>query len=137
MAESRVFTANVVLARHRGGELTQFSIGDEVPEWALELVGEHASQGTTRAANAPVASAPVDTNGADVEGAAEAAAIAAANAAADADGDDEEEDDIDSYEEWTKADLKDEARSREIEGFSSMNKEELIAALEKHDEENE
>lgn len=129
MASSRIFTANVVLARHRGGELTEFKVGDKVPEWALDMVGEHASQGVTRASDAPEPAEPInDTTAADE------VAADAANDAADEAGDDDA-DDVDSYDSWTKDELKDEARAREIEGISKMNKEELIAALEADDAE--
>lgn len=127
MASGRIFTANVVLARHRGGELTEFKVGDEVPEWALDLVGDHASQGVTRSAEALAPAAPIDDTTAD-----ESAAADAAKDAAEETGDD---DDLDSYTSWTKDELKDEARAREIEGFSKMNKEELVAALEADDAE--
>lgn len=112
MATGRVFTANVVLAKSPGAEAEQFSIGDEVPEWAMSLVGDHASQGTTRAADAPAAPATgVDTGTSVIV----------------------EEDDLDSYANWNKAELKDEAKGREIEGFSKMSKEELVEALEADD----
>jgi hypothetical protein len=38
-----------------------------------------------------------------------------------------------SYDEMTVSELKDQARDREIEGFSSMNKKQLVKALEKDD----
>lgn len=115
MATGRVFTANVVLARHSGGEAEQFSIGDEVPEWATKLVGDHASQGVTRAANAPApADTPIDAGGVSLI---------------------PSDDDLDSYTTWTKAELKDEAKGREITGFSNMSKDELVAALEADDAE--
>jgi len=43
----------------------------------------------------------------------------------------------DGYEGYTVAELKDMARDREIEGFSSMNKKELIKANEKYDSDNQ
>lgn len=132
MASGRIFTANVVLARHRGGEVSEFKVGDEVPEWAMDMVGDHVSQGTTRASDAPAPAAPINDTTAAVADAAEAA-----NAAAEAAGDDDadDDDDVDSYANWTKDELKDEARAREIDGFSKMNKEELIVALEENDAE--
>lgn len=114
MATGRVFTANVVLARQTGGEATQFKIGDEVPEWANERVGDHASQGVTRAADAPAAPAVSVDSGVDTEVVAD-------------------DEDLDSYATWTKAELKDEAKGREIEGFSKMSKDELVAALDADD----
>lgn len=122
MATGRVFTANVVLARHRGGELSEFAIGDEVPDWAADLVGDHASQGTTRSASAPAPVAPGDDTDTETETAAEAEGAET-----------QEEEEEDSYADWTKAELKDEARAREIEGFSSMTKDELVAAIEADD----
>lgn len=116
MATGRVFTANVVLARNPGGEATQFKIGDEVPEWANEKVGDHVSQGVTRAADAPAAPVVSIDSGVTTEVVA-----------------DDEDDELDNYLNWTKAELKDEAKGREIEGFSKMTKEELAAALEADD----
>lgn len=121
MASGRIFTANVVLSRSPGGEPVKFAIGDEVPEWAIKRVGEHASQGVTRSAEAPAPAAPINDN--------TVATPAEADAAVD------EEDDVDSYTTWTKDELKDEARAREIEGFSKMTKDELVAALEADDAE--
>jgi len=43
----------------------------------------------------------------------------------------------DGYDGYTVAELKDMARDREIEGFSSMNKKELIKAHEKYDSDNQ
>lgn len=120
MATGRVFTANVVIPHVPGGEGNQFKIGDEVPEWALNLVGDHASQGVTRAADAPEPVAtPVDSS--------EATEVVTDDA--------DTEEDLDSYTTWTKAELKDEAKGREIEGYSKMSKEELVAALEADDAE--
>lgn len=119
MATGRKFTANVVLAKQRGGEPTQFSIGDDVPEWALDRVGEHVIQGVTRASDAPE---PVNTGDANTDAPEESDDIPA-------DADD------DSYESWTKEQLKEEAKAREIEGIAKMNKDALIAALEADDEE--
>ena len=117
MATGREFTANVVLAKSPGAEAHQFKIGDEVPVWAVNLVGDHASQGVTRSTDAPAASeTPVDTG-------------TSTTVVTD------DDDDLDSYLNWTKAELKDEAKGRNIEGFSSMNKEELAAALEADDAE--
>lgn len=119
MATGREFTANVVLAKSPGAEAHQFKIGDEVPAWAVNMVGDHASQGVTRSTEAPAPSeTPVDT-GVPIE------------VAADADSDDDDE--LDSYLNWSKAELKDEAKGRNIEGYSNMNKEELAAALEADD----
>lgn len=118
MATGRVFTANVVLTKSSGAEARQFKIGDEVPQWAIDKVGDHASQGVTRAADAPESSeTPVDTGTSVITEA------------------DPEDDDLDSYLNWTKAELKDEAKGRNIEGYSNMNKEELAAALEADDAE--
>lgn len=117
MATGRVFTANVVLTKSSGAEARQFKIGEEVPQWALDKVGDHASQGVTRAASDPAPSeTPVDTG-----------------VPTEVLSDDEETDDLDSYLNWTKAELKDEAKGRKIEGYSSMSKEELAAALEADD----
>lgn len=117
MATGRVFTANVVLARTPGAEATQFKIGQDVPEWAIEKVGDHASQGVTRAADAPAA--PV----VGIDSGVETQVVA----------DDADDEDLDSYATWTKAELKDEAKGREIEGFSKMSKDELVAALDADD----
>lgn len=115
---SRIFTANVVIAKDRGGEAVEFKIGDEVPAWAESIVGDHVSQGTTRAADAPVPeNVPVDAS-------TETQVVA-----------DDDDEDLDSYLNWTKAELKDEAKGREIQGYSSMSKEELAAALEANDAE--
>lgn len=117
MATGRVFTANVVMSRNAGGEVTEFKIGDDVPQWAMDRVGDHVSQGTTRAADAPV---PVDP-GVDTP--------------VDPETPEEVVEEEDSYADWTKEALKDEAKAREIEGISKMSKDELIAALEADDEE--
>lgn len=119
MATGRVFTANVVLARNAGGEVTEFKIGDNVPQWAIDRVGDHVSQGTTRAVDAPAPVTPGNDTLTDPETPAEAQEV-------------EEED---SYADWTKEALKDEAKAREIEGISKMTKDELIAVLEADDEE--
>lgn len=123
MAPGRVFTANVVLARHRGGETTEFSIGDEVPQWAIDRVGDHVSQGTTRAADAP---APVVTNDESADentGAADAADTSTA------------EEKEDTYASWTKDELKEEVKARELEGYNSkLSKDDLVALLEADDE---
>lgn len=122
MATGRVFTANVVLTKSSGAEARQFKIGEEVPQWALDKVGDHASQGVTRSSEAPAPSeTPVDT-GAPTEIVSEPA--------------EDLEEDLDSYLNWTKAELKDEAKGRAIEGFSKMSKEELAAALDADDAEN-
>lgn len=113
---SRIFTANVVIAKDRGGEAVEFKVGDKVPAWAEALVGDHVCQGTTRAADAP---APEDV---PVDAATETQVVA-------------DDEDLDSYLNWTKAELKDEAKGREIAGYSNMSKEELAAALEADDAE--
>lgn len=122
MATGRVFTANVVLAKSPGAEARQFKIGEEVPQWAIDKVGDHASQGVTRSAEDPAPSeTPVDTG-------------VSTQVLSDDDVPAEDpEEDLDSYLNWTKAELKDEAKGRNIEGFSKMSKEELAEALDADD----
>lgn len=121
---ARVFTANVVLNGGPDG-ITEFSIGDEVPEWALDRVGDHVlGQGVTRASDAPTA----DDTGVDAAAGATGATETPAGEADDETGD---------YDEYSVEELKGEAKEREIKGYSKMNRDQLVAALEADDAENE
>lgn len=125
---AREFTAHVVL--HVPGEgPTVFKIGDEVPEWAN--VGDHVTnQGTSRAVQtAEEAPAGDDTVDAD-ESPADAFEEPADDDESPADDDG---DDVAPYTEWTKAELKAEAKGREIVGFSKASHEELVTMLEDDD----
>lgn len=125
---ARVFTANVVLNGGPDG-ITQFKIGDEVPEWASDRVGAGVSRDSD-ARTVDATGITVD-EGADGSGEGENLSLAAADA--DADGDDEPGD----YDEYSVEELKGEAKEREIKGYSKMNRDQLVAALEADDAETE
>lgn len=103
---SRTFTANVAL-NEPGKGVRVFKIGEDVPEWAT--VGDHVTQGVTKAAQTPVTPDPNNDPGDDDEAEAE------------------------SYSDWTKAELRTEVDGRELEVEAKANKAELIAALEADD----
>ena len=107
---ARIFTSNVAL-NVPGEGVVVFKIGEAVPEWAT--VGEHATQGVTRAAQTPAkVETPVDPVTPDEDEADE------------------------TYADWTKAVLRAEADGRELGVPAKATKEELIAALEADDLEN-
>ena len=58
-----------------------------------------------------------------------------ANLRAQLEGPSEEDDEEDDYDSWKAGELKEEAKSRGISGYSNMNQEQLIAALRKYDAE--
>jgi hypothetical protein len=125
MAESRIFTANVVLRDPDTYESRVFLIGEDVPEWAS--VGDHAAQvgqGVTRERQITEGEAPTVTAVTTDEDATDA----------DVDSDDETADEVEPYDQWLKADLKEEAKGRELEGYSTMTKDELVELLTQDDE---
>lgn len=124
----RVFTANVVLRKERGSEPQQFKIGDEVPEWAT--VGNHVTQGVSRASDAP----DPDESSVPAAPAALGADETPEEPADDENADDEE---VSDYAEYSVEELKGEAKAREIKGYSKMTRDQLVAALESDDEETE
>lgn len=117
----RIFTASVILAKSPGDTPEVFKIGDVVPDWALDMIGDHVSQGTTRATTAPTVEEQHDDD-ADAD-----------EVEADADSDD----DGGEYDDLNKDELKKLAKSRGVAGYSGMAKQELIDALEADDAEEE
>jgi hypothetical protein len=118
---ARVFTANVVTRHPETGQTVVFNIGDEVPEGVF--VGDHAatSEGVTSEVQtnaAPVASDDTTVVNPDAAGASE---------------DSDDDDALPPYSEWSKTDLKAEAKGRELEGYSKATVEELVALLEADD----
>lgn len=120
----RVFTANVVIRQSPASEPQQFSIGDEVPEWAN--VGDHVTQGVSRSSDAPTAEE------ASVDASAAALGSVEGDEESDADADAEEAGDYDDY---SVEELKLEAKERGLTGYSKLTREELIAKLEADDAE--
>lgn len=112
MSAPRIFTANVAL-NVPGEGVKVYLIGEAVPDWAT--VGDHASQGVTKAAQTPEKVAPVVVS------------PALENIGADDDSDEE------TYDDWTKAVLRTEVDGRQLEVPARATKDELIAALEADD----
>lgn len=117
---ARVFTANVVTRHPETGQTVVFNIGDEVPEGVF--VGDHAatSEGVT-AERQSTKEAPVSDD----------TTVVNPDAAGAAEDDDDEA--LPPYSEWSKTDLKAEAKGRELEGYSKATVEELVALLEADD----
>lgn len=143
MSDEREFTAYVVLREPTTLEAITFAPGEIVPDWAISQVGEHASQGVTRPVQTPQDGVPVITS-VVVDGEVTESITPGHEVDVD-DADDEDVDEVDDeveaeeevepYAEWTKADLKAEAKGRELSGYSSASKEELIELLEQDDAE--
>jgi len=120
----RVFTANVVARNPEDGQVKVFKIGEDVPEGLF--VGNHAAslEGVTNEVQtSEEAPAGDDTT------------VINPDAAGAGEDDEDEEDDesLPPYSEWSKTDLKAEAKGRELEGLSKATVEELVAALEADD----
>jgi hypothetical protein len=140
MSEAREFTAHVVLREPTTLEVVAFAPGDEVPDWAIGQVGEHVSQGVTRPVQTAEVGVPTITTVVD-DGEVTESITPAHEVVEDDEADEVEEDDdeaeeeVEPYDQWTKADLKAEAKGRELSGYSSASKEELVELLEQDDAE--
>lgn len=131
---AREFTAYVI-TRNPDGEEVSFEPGDAVPEWAT--IGDHAatSEGTTQEVQTPEA-APQGGNVPNL-GDARTEIVTPDYEEADEDDEDDEADELPPYEEWSKTDLRSEVDGRELDVPSKANKDELVAALQADDAEQE
>lgn len=129
---AREFTAYVVLRDPDTLQPLSFAPGDEVPEWAN--VGDHvASNGVTRTRQSAEEANTGDDTGASTEGATETVVTPEYEQTDDTD----ETDEVPPYEEWSKTDLKAEAKGRELSGYSNATVDELVAMLQADDADNE
>lgn len=135
----RVFTAYVIVRNPDDLQTHTFEPGDAVPDWCIDHVGDHVSEGvsTSRqtAKDDDETRTVTNDDGSTTEFVTPESDAAELAEEGEAPGEnmnavDEEE----SYEDWTKAELKEEAKGRELEGYSSLTKEELIALLREDDE---
>lgn len=122
---AKVFTANVVIRKARGAQPTEFSIGEEVPEWALDKV----DNGVTRDSDAPTADDSIIDSDDPATGAGEGS-----NASTDPAGNDDE---VGDYDELSVEELRGEAKERGLSGYSKLDKAGLIELLENDDAEEE
>jgi len=131
MADKKVLTANVVL-RKDDYEVVVLRAGEVVPDWAVEQLGDHLTAGVSRpATDDDLANDDGDSTGVPIE-----SAPASEGGTADVEGyetEDDEEEAEEPYSEWTKDDLKAEAKNRGLSGYSSLSKEELVSLLEEDD----
>jgi len=141
--EEREFTAYVVLRMPETLEVVTYAPGDIVPDWAYGQVGDHAAQGVSRTRQTSTPAVPVVTsveeNGTVTEIITPEYELADEEEAIDdseEEVEDEEVEEVEPYDQWTKADLKAEAKGRELSGYSSASKEELVDLLEQDDAEN-
>jgi hypothetical protein len=125
---SREFTAHVVVRNPEDFQIITFAPGDEVPEWALNVVGDHVTQGVTQARQTSEESPADDDTTVTNEDGTETTAVTP-----EYEADDEEDEEDVPYTEWSKDDLKAEAKSRELTGLSKATVDELIEALEADD----
>lgn len=136
MAERKLkLTANVVVRKDEG-EIVVLREGEVVPDWAVDQLGDHLTSGiSTPATDDEVDAADDDAPGVPVESApASEGGQVVDNGEVD---DDETEEEVEPYAEWNKADLKAEAKGRQLSGYSDLSKEELVSLLEEDDLTNE
>lgn len=126
---AREFTAYVVLRDPKTLEAKSFKPGDAVPDWAT--VGDHvASNGVSRERQTVrEGDAPNDATETSEDA---TVTLVTPQHEQEAAGDDE----IPPYEEWSKTDLKAEAKGRELTGYSNATVDELVAMLQADDAEN-
>lgn len=127
---ARTLTANVVV-RDQEDNVVVLHTGEELPDWAVDQVGEHVLGGVTTTTVDPLKHDAGDLtlvknpDGTEVS-------INHADDTEDADDEDSEDEEV-PYSEWSKDDLKSEAKARGLSGYSSLSKEELTSLLEEDD----
>jgi len=132
MADKKVLTANVVL-RKDDYELVVLREGEVVPDWAVELLGDHLTGGVSRpATDEEIANADGDAPGVPLESAPASEGGTADVEGYDSESDEDDEEEVD-YNDLTKDELKDEAKTRGLSGYSSLSKDELVSLLEEDD----
>jgi len=118
-----------VLVRNENGDKVVLLAGNEVPEWAVDQLGEHLTALTLpseRGENPdedPASAGYPGSNGTENE-------LVPGD---EEEVDEEEEDEELAYSEWTKEQLKAEAKERELTGYGSASKEDLVKLLEADD----
>lgn len=123
----REFTAYVIVKNPEDHQAVTFEPGDVVPEWALDVVGDHVTAGVTKARQTP-----------DEAPASDDAPVIEEVAADEAETEEVDEDDeaLPPYTEWSKTDLRAEVDGRELDVPSKATIADLVAALEADDAEN-
>lgn len=109
---------NVLVRNPETGDKVVLLAGTEVPDWAIDTIGEHLTSmtlPTNKTENPDNDPIPAESQDVDPNG-------------------EHEEEELESYEDLTKEELKAEAKERGLSGYGSLNKEELVALLEEDDE---
>lgn len=128
MSETRTLTANVVV-RDSEDQIVVLKTGEELPEWAVDQVGEHVLGGVTTTTEDPLKHDAGNLTIVKNEDGTEVSV----NHADDTEPADEEDEDVPPYSDWSKTDLKAEARGRGLSGYSNMSSDELVSLLEEDD----
>lgn len=129
MSEARTLTANVVV-RNQENDIVVLKSGEELPEWAVDQVGEHVLGGVTTTTADPYKADAGDLTIVKNEDGTEVSVNHADDTEQPAD---EEDEDVPPYSEWSKTDLKAEARGRGLSGYSNLSSDELVSLLEEDD----